>query len=36
MDIDSPYEQRYLILYNAIYRQNSSYQTTFNELKDVK
>lgn len=36
MEIDPPYEQRYLILYFAIYRQNSLCQTTFNELKDVK
>lgn len=32
MKIDPPYEQRYLILYFAIYWQNSSCQTTF----DVK
>lgn len=36
MEIDPSYEQRYIILYFAIYRQNSSCQTTFNELKDVK
>lgn len=36
MEIDPPYEQRYLILYFAIYRQKSSCQPTFNELKDVK
>lgn len=37
MEIDPAYEQRYLILYFAIYRQNSSaILTTFYELKDVK
>lgn len=35
MEIDPSYEQRYIILYIAIYRQNSSCHITFNELKDV-
>lgn len=36
MDIDPSYEQLYLIFYYAIYRQNSSCQTTLNELEYVK